>query len=387
MRGSQIHSAADYLAPHVDAIDPRVTAMCTMPIDKYRLADPKVLDAIARVAGSPQHDAVRTYDNKGKVGRELSNVQTLSELFQRSKAHNVTFNVENLERYIPEVNAFAIDLSALYGATVAVHAFVSASDVPSTPLHYDYTDAYTFQLYGKKWWRCYEYNERPRFGPEGHQVNPAAVGGLSLDRVLVEGDCLFVPMGGLHLVKSLPDSDSVHLAVSVKPLGYYRFMAETFGPNLDQPQWVGLDFEGHAHRLARLVRETAASAAEGDVVARARNAVWHHIYESYLRAPYPSTLDGGARATGVPLRRRLGRPVGVTYGDNCIALEFIDPDLTGSVGRFEFKPSRVELPPEARPFVEMLQRGDLDRSQLLDYFDADTAHQLFDLLIQIGLFE
>lgn len=387
MNGSGIHSTADDLIPYIRAIDPVTTAMVEMPIGKYGLDAPEVLDAIARVASAPEYDAVRTYNTSGKLRRTLGSVETLEALFQRSSNEGVTYNVEHLERYIPQINAFAIDLSSVFGATVAVHAFVSAGGVPSTPLHYDYSDAFTFQLRGRKWWRCFAYHDKPIYGPAGHQINTDAVGAVTVDRVLVEGDCLFVPMGGLHLVQAVPDSDSVHLAVSVKPLGYQRFMAEAFGPHLDQPAWIGLDFDGHAQRLADLIRRHADAAANGDVATRARNAVWHHIYESYVRAPYPVGVSAGRPAEVRSLRRSLGRPVAISFGEASIAIDFIDPEVSGPIGRFDFRPSRIELPAEARPFAEMIRDGHIDAGRLYDEFDPETVMQLGDLVVRIGLFQ
>lgn len=281
----------------------------------------------------------------------------------------------------------AVDLSATFGGTIAVHAFVTASGVPATPLHYDYSNAFTFQMCGTKWWQCYDYRDAPTYGPSGYVVNHEAVGAKTLDHVLQPGECLFIPKGDLHLVTALPDQDSLHLAVSVKPLGYHKYMSQLLDPalGLDHPPWVGTEFAAHVRRIAEGAQQVGALATCGDIDERARNAVWSIIYEAYNASPYPAAKACADSGKLRSFQRAAGRPLAAIRGAKAITLEFLDPE-PGPVGNYGFRPASVELPNEAEPFVRMLESGAIDTEALAAQYDPSTVMNLLNLSVELGLF-
>jgi len=381
---SGINSALDISIEETNLLNLTDSALINFPIEQYGLATKSVLDSIAHLAGVQKKSPIRAYHASAEVVPELIRVNNISELFEKSRETNSTFNIEHLEKFVPEISAFAVDLTAAFGGTVAIHAFISAGGTPATRIHYDYSDAFTFQLLGTKWWRCYDYLESPTYGPEGSVVKTESVGPLRLDHLLSENECLFIPQGGLHLVESLPNVDSVHLAVSIKGLGYQQYMAKFLDPTFDNPRWLGANFDARVKQIAESVRDFSTAATDGDILANARDAIWRIMYQLYSIRSYTSPLfertpDGG-------LHRSLGKPLSVTREEGRIVITYLDSEATSTMGTFGFHPSRFELPASAEVFAKMLESGSIDTGALVDEYGDSTAGELKSLVIKLGIF-
>ena len=387
MNGSGFRTALDGRKQIFDAIDAGVTQLLPVSISDYGLQQESVLDAIARLAGSKQGAQTRAYNARSAVELPSINANSIGELFSLSRQLNYTFNIEYIDAHVPEASALAIDLTALFGATVAIHAFVSGGGVPATPLHYDYTNAFTFHLCGVKRWQCYKYLELPTFQAGGFVVDPKLIGPLVLDRVLEPGETLFVPKGGLHLVSSIPNSNSVHLAVSVKNLGCYKFIAPFLDPEMDDPDWAGTNFEDHVAWLTSGINQFKERARGSEALKKARLTIWQLIYAQYNKKQChpPPTANRPAWSGG--LIRSHGRPLMVHRQEAAIFVELLDPSA-GLVGNSPhgFQPSRVELPNEAEPFVQMLEAGEVNISAMRDIYDADAVNSLLQLDVDLELF-
>jgi hypothetical protein len=387
MSGTGFFTALDSLKPTFDLINAMSTQFLPLSIEQYGLHEKPVLDRIAALASTRNGNQVRAYDSRAAVQIPDIAPTSIDELFEHSQALKYTFNIEYIESHIPEASALAIDLAAFFGGSVAVHAFVSGAGVPSTPIHYDYTHAFTFQLTGSKRWQCHQYLEQPTFGAGGYVVNPDQVGPMTLDKVLHAGETLFVPRGKLHLVSALPNSNSVHLAVSVKHLGCYRFIAPFLDPDMDDPEWAGTRFEQHVEWMTNGINKFPERASSGQALEKARIAIWQMIYEQHHRMRCPPPAGSASEPSRVRWYRSNGRPVIVRRLSDCIAVEFLDPsgELVGNRA-YGFGPSRVELPLEAEPFAKMLERGVLDEPQLRETYDSETAENLLQLVQDMEIF-
>jgi hypothetical protein len=385
MSGTGFRTAIDPLKPALDLIHARSTQVLPLSIEQYGLHEKHVLDRIATFAAS-SWSKVRAYNSHGSIELPTIEAKTIDQLFEFSKANRYTFNIEYIESHIPEASALAIDLAAFFGGTVAVHAFVSGAGIPSTPIHYDYTHAFTFQLMGSKRWQCYRYLEQPTFEAQGYVVKPDLVGPMTIDHVLHAGETLFVPQGELHRVSAMPDSNSIHLAVSVKHLGCYRFIAPFLDPDMDDPAWAGTRFEDHVQWLTDGINKFPERSSKDEALAKARTAVWQMMYEQHHRVQCPPP-EAPQQAAQTEWRRTNGRPLMVHRSAEHIVVEFIDPsgEIVGNRA-YGFSPSRVELPVEAEEFVAMLERGELDVARLQETFDPETTENLLQLAQDLQLF-
>lgn len=383
MPGCGINTKLSGVVNELQLRSPAPPALVDFPLDQYGLNRPSVLDAIARLAAARRNNPVRAYNPGGRSAIPEISVSGISELFWHSKQLGCTFNIEYLERYIPEVCAFANDLTGALGATVAVHAFVSGGGVPASPLHYDYSDAFTVQLYGSKLWQCSSYRDKPTYGPGGYVVDATSVGQVLLNHVLQPAECLFVPKGELHQATALPDQDSVHLAVSIEPLTRQKYFEQVLDPGLEDPGWASGDFSDHAQQSMRALQIAATAASRGDVARIGKNAIWHFIYRAYNTVPYARPPKPNAERRR--LERGLGWPLSVARDDGVISVEYLDAK-PGPVGTsaYGFHPSRIELPLEAEPFAAMLEAGLINVDELASVYDADTVADLLDLSAQLG---
>jgi hypothetical protein len=149
-------------------------------------------------------------------------------------ADGATVVLETASLYLPRLNRFCKELESALGHSVDANVYVSPPQAQGFGIHYDAQDVLAVQVHGEKSWTLYgPVRNDPRSGGLVEDTDQLDV----LDEFrLRPGDCLFVPRGMPHRVRTT-DESSVHLTVSVNTIDWADVLTLMVRQALRQPQF------------------------------------------------------------------------------------------------------------------------------------------------------
>jgi hypothetical protein len=128
-----------------------------------------------------------------------------------------TLQLENIERFSPQVAALCGELSAaLGGEYVRCNAYMAPSDEDvGFRTHHDTVDAFIVQIRGKKRWTIWEpVIADPVWVMKSHDQD-VRESTPYIDRVLEPGEVIFLRRGDPHLARCAGDVPSLHLTIGI----------------------------------------------------------------------------------------------------------------------------------------------------------------------------
>jgi lysine-specific demethylase/histidyl-hydroxylase NO66 len=133
--------------------------------------------------------------------------------------------LQSLHRSWLPLTRFCRDLELTLTHPVQVNAYVTPRSSQGLGLHADGHDVFVLQVHGRKRWEVYQ---------PGRSGDPKAPGERLLDVTLEAGDCLYVPSGFPHAVRT-EQSASAHLTVGVLAYGWRELLRQAVQRVLDDP--------------------------------------------------------------------------------------------------------------------------------------------------------
>lgn len=156
--------------------------------------------------------------------------RTINQL--ASELHKGTLVYVAIENAVASVRTFCQSLFNDFRCPLSVNAYFSAGpDASAFDAHFDPQDTFILQLEGQKEWRLWEQGRvlNPISGyPDTKSITPPA---LPADETILmtPGDLLYVPRGLWHWPRSLDDSPSLHLTLTVvmpKPVDVVQWLVK-----------------------------------------------------------------------------------------------------------------------------------------------------------------
>lgn len=156
--------------------------------------------------------------------------QSLSQLAQ--ELHKGTLVYVGIEDAVPSAKNFCRSLLPDLKCQMCINAYFSAGqDASAFDAHFDPQDVFILQLEGEKEWQLWE-RERVCNPISGYPVNKSVPQpSLPADQsiVMTPGDLLYVPRGMWHWPRSLGDTPSLHLTLTLvapKPMDVIQWLTQ-----------------------------------------------------------------------------------------------------------------------------------------------------------------
>src|SRR6266404_4556453 len=150
-----------------------------------------------------------------RIARDGSSVVARDrEQVLRAREDAATVIIEDAHLVDPKVGALSFNLASDFCQSIKANIYWSHPGCAAFNTHYDTHDVLVLQIAGKKHWRVFAEKVRsPIFLQKAHQVS-APKGPALLDRVLKEGDFLYIPRGNWHDAVA-EGEPSLHITVGV----------------------------------------------------------------------------------------------------------------------------------------------------------------------------
>ncbi len=331
--------------PKVTSGDPeRLSEILSLTDLDDLLARRNLREPYIRVAneGRPLHEKrfLRPLSVQGVALRGVADVTKLAREF----SSGATLLFDSIDHYnLPVKRLCDMFHAELHGPAEAV-AFVTPPSRQGLTVHYDNTEVFVLQLYGRKVWRVYD-QVRPLVG-EGKVLAGEKLGSPVLETCLSPGDCMYLPWGSPHYATS-EEALSCHLSIMVRPPTWADVLhklvkAATTETTFDP---VPLGLEGDLQALT----STAAQHME-NAVTRLSGFNTRSFAEAYRQQLNPTTspragfLQQGMKCESLKqstlLRRNRLVPCLVTQGE----MDSVTLEVDGRVYAF---PSRARRTLEA----------------------------------------
>lgn len=133
-----------------------------------------------------------------------------------------TLVMEEVKSCCPEVADFAQGIENATGYATYCAAFLTPAGARGAAPHYDLASVFLRQVYGSKRWQI----GRPveQWPTEPWNRRPVPIDD-TLDVLLEEGDCLYLPRGYVHVGDATGEA-SLHLSIAVKPVTWATVLTQ-----------------------------------------------------------------------------------------------------------------------------------------------------------------
>ncbi|XP_011643431.1 ribosomal oxygenase 1 [Pogonomyrmex barbatus] len=122
----------------------------------------------------------------------------------------------NPQTFFPNVFSLNATLQEFFGCFVGANLYLTPPGSQGFAPHYDDVEVFILQLEGQKLWKLYTLDAKhslPRYSSK--DFDQEEIGEPILEELVKPGDLLYLPRGTIHQAKTLNDSHSLHLTISV----------------------------------------------------------------------------------------------------------------------------------------------------------------------------
>lgn len=169
--------------------------------------------------------------------------------------------LNDIARYWEPVARFCAALQADLHHPVDANLYLTPPGTQGFDPHYDVMDVFVLQLEGAKQWSLWDAGADRPLADEHRAVDPARLPAPRWSEMLVAGQVLYIPRGGVHAARAT-DVASLHLTIGVKVVTWLDLIAAAGQGARDDRRFrdaLPPGFLGNAHSLDEAMAERVAA--------------------------------------------------------------------------------------------------------------------------------